>query len=139
MRSRELGNFVDFRGLIYDKESFFKSLDAHVSLSVGPDQGMALLESAVTGTPSFGLQLTKRYDGTQDVIPSHFDERELAGIILERTETQEAIQELGTKQRQWVLEHRSIESMARSYEAIYLRHLSHRGNSQAGSIRHDRV
>lgn len=118
---------VQFEGEVWDKESFFSSVDVHVSLAVGPDYGLASLEAASTATPAFGVQLSERMDGSDCAIPSHFEVAQLALIILRHASNRQSLLALGSSQCDWVHAEHSVTKMSDSYLKLYVETLRRAG------------
>lgn len=118
-REMELSDNVRFAGLVTDKEQFFTSLDAHVSIAVGDDVGLASLEAASTATPSFALQIVQGGRCHDSPIPTRATVTDLADVIGELVATSDRRLALGTYQAAYVRNERSIEQMVDSYADVY--------------------
>lgn len=118
-RAMGLSDCVEFPGLIIDREKFFLSLDAHVSIAVGEDVGLASLEAASTATPSFAQQVVPGGRCHDFPIPTRATAGELAEAIKQLAATSDQRVTLGTQQAAYVRKERSLEQMAASYADVY--------------------
>lgn len=119
VQRRGLEDNVSLAGLVIDRAKFFSELDAHVSMAVGEDVGLATLEAASSGLPSVGIQMKSGYDGISDVFPSSSDYDELKSLLVGLADSEAARRSRGLTQAEFVREHRSVDSMGRAYEEVY--------------------
>lgn len=121
---RGLRDNVTLAGLVTDRPKFFSGLDAHVSVAVGTDVGLATLEAASSGLPSIAFQMRPGHDGLSDVFPSSPDVKDLKSLVLRLADSEVVRYDCGLAQAQFVREYRSVDSMGRGYEEVYRHVLS---------------
>lgn len=127
-RMMGLTDQVRFAGLITDKEAFFQTLDAHVSLAVGDDVGLATLEAASNATPSFAQQIVRGGKCPDVPIPTREIAADLASALGELAATSERRKALGLQQAAYVRSDRSMEQMVSSYHDVYAECLRRRSS-----------
>ena len=114
-----LSHNIRFAGLITDREQFFTSIDAHVSIAVGDDVGIASLEAASTATPSFAQQIVPGGRCPDFPVPTRTTVAELAAAIGDLATTPDLRMDLGTQQAAYVRTERSVDQMVASYADVY--------------------
>jgi glycosyltransferase involved in cell wall biosynthesis len=112
---------VHFAGLVKDVRYPLSLMRLHFTITVRVVGGVASIESALAGVPVIGFQLSADYRASdQDWIWSSNRAANLAAQALRLLRDADALQALATMQRQYALEHHSVEQMTSAYREIYL-------------------
>ena len=106
-------------GLISDTRAPLAAMDLYVTLNVGPVTGIAALEAVVAGVPVVALQLLDDHDGAGDWIWSDVEPDLVARHCLALLRDPVARKVLATRQHAYLMERRSVDSMAAAYYAFY--------------------
>jgi glycosyltransferase involved in cell wall biosynthesis len=125
--ARELG-FLDrlhLPGFVPRPALPFSVIDLYLTLNVGSITGLAGMEAAASGLPLVGVQADKSYQSAEGdwIFSSSSPETVAAEAIRLLASTEERLT-LATRQRNYVVNHHSLHSMAEAYGRFYERVLA---------------
>jgi glycosyltransferase involved in cell wall biosynthesis len=118
-----LQDTVDFVGFVSDAPGFFAGVDIFVMPSLYEGLGVAVLEAMAGGKPVVASRVgglaESVIDGETGILVPARDSRALADAIAKLVSEPEQAQKMGRQGRVRVLEHFSMEQMAKQNEAFY--------------------
>lgn len=115
-----LENQVHFTGLVLEPRFPLSIMDVYLTLNVGSVTGIAALEAAYMGLPVLAIQMLSNYRALPgDWIWSSTNLLEIGTRVVDLLRLPENRQALAERQAAHVRTHHTVETMARSYEALY--------------------
>jgi len=111
---------VHLPGFVVESRLPISIMDLYITLNVGTVTGIAALEAAYLGAPVLAIQMCSNYKAkSEDWIWSGIDLSEVATRAIELLRNSSDRQALAARQTARVRSHHTVESMARSYYALY--------------------
>lgn len=111
---------VHLLGLVIEPCLTFSIMDLYITLNVGAVTGIAALEAAYLRVPVLAIQMCSNYRAkSNDWIWSNTDFSKVATRAIELLRNQSERQALAMRQAAYIRSHHTVESMERSYDALY--------------------
>jgi glycosyltransferase involved in cell wall biosynthesis len=120
IEKHQLQGRVHLPGVVLEPRLPLSIIDLYVTLSAGSVAGLAAMEAAAAGLPVVGVQLHHDYESAPDdwiwSSPCPF---EVAARVVELLNSPSQRAALACRQKSYVREHHSTESMVQAYAALY--------------------